>query len=213
MRKRGFSYSEIQNKMNLPKSTIAYWLRGVKLTKEQEKNLRNRRSEIAKANIEKRVSKTAKLIEEIKSSSAQTIDKISKRELWLMGIVLYWKSRNKSDVKNGARFTSSDPSLIKLFLKWLYEIGEIKTDEIIPDIFIEKSNEAAVDDAKKYWAKITKLPKSHFRHVYFHKRKKPQVGKKYRRNGYGLLRIRIKSSSMLARQIHGWISGIEAKLP
>ncbi|MEK6884288.1 MAG: hypothetical protein AABY22_31950, partial [Nanoarchaeota archaeon] len=61
--------------------------------------------------------KTAQKIEEIKNSSAEDLKEISKRELWLMGIMLYWRERflhgNENDLRKGVRFTSSDPNIIK----------------------------------------------------------------------------------------------------
>jgi len=68
MRKRGFSYSDIYNKMNIPKSTIVSWVKDVKLTKEQKEKLKKRRTEIARTNFQKRNLRTAKLIESIKLS-------------------------------------------------------------------------------------------------------------------------------------------------
>ncbi len=197
MRKHGLSYSDIQIKMNVPKSTLAYWLKDVRLTKEQSEKLKNRRREIAILNSQKRVLRTSKIIEEIRSSSSKNIQKISKRELWLMGIILYWRSRYEKDIRNGVRFTSSDPSLIRLFLKWLNDVGKINDDEIKFDIFIGAGQK---DEAIKYWSKITGFSKKSFTSIY---------RQKARPSGSGFLRIGVRSSSMLARQIYGWIKGIQ----
>lgn len=194
MRKRGLSYSDIQNKMNVPKSTIAYWIKNIPLTKEQSQKLKNRRIEIAKLNSQKRILKNQKLIKEIEISSSSNIQKISKRELWLMGIILYWKSKNKNDFRNGVRYTSSDPNLIKLFLKWLRDIGGIEDHEISFDIFTGSKG----GDSISYWSRVTGFPKKHFGSIY------------HKKSGFGFLRIKVKSSSMLARQISGWIKGIQS---
>lgn len=212
MRKRGFSYSDIQTKMNIPKSTIAYWLKGTKLTKEQKEKLKNRVSETAKANIQKRIARTLRILDEAKQSSAQSVPRISKKELWLMGIILYWKSQNKMDYKNGVRFTSSDPRLIKLFLKWLEDIGEIGNEEILFDIFINNGQKEYIEETRKYWSKMTGYPKPYFKRVYFQKPKKAALRKGVKKAEYGLLRIRVRSSSALARQISGWMSGIAGQL-
>ena len=226
LRKKGLSYSDIQKRLHVPKSTLSLWLKGIELDEVQIKNLNARRLETAKANAQKRKSKFSELIEEVKNSSAKDIDEISKRELWLMGVTLYWRERaasgNETDVKNGVRFTSSDPYLIKLFIKWLQRVGGIKEEEIKFDIFIgeeKKFSEEACKEVIIYWSKMTGFSKEHFlNHIYFQKnnsKQRRQPGQKKRkvslskRSQFGLLRIRVKASSMLARQIAGWIRGIQ----
>jgi len=202
LRKGGYSYSEIKKFCSVPKSTLSYWFRNIKLSEPQLARLKKKRIESAQRGSKTKILKTSKAIEEIQKTSAQDIGKISKRELWLMGVVLYWRERflnkNDSDLKKGVRFTSSDPHLIKLFLKWLVDVGGIKNEEISFDIFIGKDKQDLLDKAVDYWAGLTGFSKGNFSRYY--------VLKKTKRS---LLRIRVKASSMLARQISGWVRGIE----
>jgi predicted transcriptional regulator len=207
MRKRGLSYSEIGNKLHIPKSTLSYWLKNLKLTPEQIKKLNDKRVEITKTNALKKISRTSKMIEEIKSSSSQDIKEISKKELWLMGVMLYWKNGNKSDLKKGVHFSSSDPYMIKLFLKWLKEAGGIKDGEIKFEIFLKNNGNDKNEFKEKavnYWSDVTGFPKTDFQKNYFQKTNKKQLGLKY-----GFLRVKVAQSSMLARQIAGWIEGLK----
>jgi len=202
LRKGGYSYSEIQKFCPVSKSTLSYWFRKIKLSEPQLSRLKKRRIEGAQKGSRAKILKTSKAIQEIQKSSAKDIGKISKRELWLMGVVLYWRERllnkNDSDLKKGVRFTSSDPYLIKLFLKWLVDVGGIKNEEISFDIFIEKDNKNLLEETVNYWADITGFSKANFSRYY--------ILKKTKRS---LLRIRVKASSMLARQISGWVSGLQ----
>jgi predicted transcriptional regulator len=218
LRKKGLSYSEIQNSINLPRSTIAYWLKGIQLSEEQAEKLKEKRSRVAKSNVEKRISRILHETEDIKKSAAKEIGGITKRELWLMGIMLYWRERfllgNDNDLRKGIRFTSSDPDLIKLFLKWLQEIGRIDDEEIAFDIFTGKDKKDNINDVKNRWSVVTGFSRGHFPRVYFLKSgPKGQHGKKRKtkRSEWGMLRIRVKASSMLARQMAGWISGIQKR--
>lgn len=213
LRKKGFSYSEIKKSLSIPKSTLSYWLKKIKLSPSQRRRLKRRRSEAARAGSRFKKIKTLETIEKIQRNSAADIKKISRRELWLMGIMLYWKERlshgNKSDLKKGVRFTSSDPNLIKLFLKWLRDIGQLEKEEIEFDIFASKRKKNR-DKIITYWAAMTGYRKSSFPRIYLQKTNlKRSKRKTSGRAEYGLLRVRIKASSMLARQISGWISGIK----
>ena len=219
LRKKGFSYSEIQKKIKTPKSTLSFWLKTIQLTDYQIQKLKDKRKKIAKENSENRSFKIEKQIEEIKNSSAKDVGQISKRELWLMGIILYWLRRNKNDARNGVMFASSEPELIKLFLKWLKQIGGITEEEIKFDIFLKKKkavSDEAIRRTVRYWSFITDVPKERFlEHIYFQKEqhkaktKDEQVGNNNNSHETpGFLRIRIRASSMLARQISGWVRGI-----
>lgn len=201
LRKGGYSYSEIKKFCPVSKSTLSYWFRNIKLSEPQLARLKKSRIEGAKKGSKAKILKTTLAIEKIQKSSAKDIGKISKRELWLMGVVLYWRERllnkNDSDLKKGVRFTSSDPHLISFFLRWLDEVGGIKNEEISFDIFIEKDSQNLLNEAVSYWAGITGFSKSNFSRYYILKKSKRS-----------LLRIRVKASSMLARQIFGWANGI-----
>jgi len=200
MRKRGLSYSEIENRIHIPKSTLSYWLKNIKLTPEQIKKLNSKRIETAKANALKKTSRTSRMIEEIKKTSSLDVKGISKKELWLTGIVLYWKNGNTSNLKKGVHFSSSDPDMIRLFLKWLREAGKIQDDEIKFNIFISRSKKRLIEEVINYWSKITGFSKRNFRTIYFQKTGKAK---------YGFLRTKVAQSSMLARQIAGWIEGLK----
>lgn len=212
LRKGGYSYSEIKNFSPVSKSTLSYWFRGIKLSEPQLARLKKKRIEAAQKGSRTKILKTAKAIEEIQKTSAQDIGKISKRELWLMGVVLYWRERllnkNDSDLKKGVRFTSSDPHLIKLFIRWLIDVGGIKNEEINFDIFMPEDKKKTLNNFVDYWAKVTGFPESNFSRYYLQKVKVKKPKRITKKSSNGLLRIRVKASSMLARQISGWVNGI-----
>ncbi|MEK7603738.1 MAG: hypothetical protein AAB461_01295 [Patescibacteria group bacterium] len=212
MRRRGFSYSEIINQLHVPKSTLSYWLKNLKLTPEEIKKLDDKYVERARAGALKKISRTSGLIERIKNSSSQDIKEISKKELWLMGIMLYWKNGNNNDLRKGVHFSSSDPHMIKLFLKWLKETGGIKEEEIKFEIFL-KNNRRDKNDFKEkaanYWSEVSGFPKTNFQKNYFQKTNTGIRNRKQSGSEYGFLRVKVMKSSMLARQIAGWVEGLK----
>ncbi len=212
LRKGGYSYSEIMKFSPVPKSTLSYWFRNIKLSEPQLARLKKKRIEAAQKGSKAKILKTSKAIEAIRQSSSKDIGKISKRELWLMGVVLYWRERllnnNDSDLKKGIRFTSSDQHLIKLFLKWLEDVGGITKKEINFDIFLPENKKSSLNDYVGYWAKATGFPKDNFSRYYLQKVKVKKSKRVTKKSDHGLLRIRVKASSMLARQISGWVNGI-----
>lgn len=207
LRREGHSYSEIRKIVDVSKSTLTFWFKNIKLDDEQLKNIRTKGKEIFREKIKNKN-------ESIQKESAAAIKNISRRELWLIGIVLYWRERlGGYDIKNGLRFSSDDPHLIRLFIKWLKDVGQIGNEEFLFDIFLKKDKKPSsagqqrVLNARRYWSKITDFPEGHFIHTYFNGKKK-----KVEENDFGFLRVRVAKSSILARQVAGWVEGMKNSL-
>ena len=183
----------------MPKATLSYWFRDLELTEPQAARVQKKRSEAARLGTKKRSENVSRTIEQIDLAAGKDIGKISKRELWLIGIMLYWRNRNKNDVRKGVSFSSSDPHLVRLFLKWLKEIGNISREEIAFDLFLgrPKDKQKTLD----FWSVETGFPQANFSNFYY-----------YKREANPILRVRVKASSMLARQVSGWIEGIKEQL-
>ncbi len=190
----------------------------MKLDEAQLARLAEKRLAAAKVGTKTRSDNTARTIEQIDHAAKVDIGKISKRELWLMGIMLYWRNRNKNDVKKGVSFTSGDPHLVRLFIKWAKEVGQLEDSEIAFDLFLNRPKDKK--DGVDYWFIETGYPQENFSHVYYYKKKlkKSSVssGKSssvsVANDSKGILRIRIKASSMLARQMAGWVEGVKENL-
>lgn len=211
LRKKGFSYDEIKNKLNIPKSTVAHWVEGVKLDEDQTQKLKNNKLEAARKNSQKRVAKILKQAEEIHGASIKSISQISKRELWLMGVALYWRQKSlgkkEDNFQKGVWFSSVDPSIMNLFLRWLKDVGGVTDDELYLDIFMSKDKKIYRDIIVDYWSGVTNFSRDKFKHFYYLKAKSTRSGDI--KGKFGFLRVRVRASSMLARQISGWIEGIK----
>lgn len=211
LRKQGLSYREILETIPVAKSSLSLWLRSVGLSKKQKQRLTEKKisSALRGAKRKKEIRITA--TNEIKNKARKEIGEITKRELWLVGVALYWGEGSKE--KNhrpgsGLQFSNSDPRMIKLYLGWLYKIMTVTKERIIFDIYIHENYKDNIDRVINYWSDCTGFSKDYFKHVYFKKNKiktnRKNVGSDY----YGLLRINVKNSSSLNRMVAGWIEGI-----
>jgi hypothetical protein len=186
------------------------WLRKVEFSEIHKFRLKKKRLQAGLAAVEQRKKERRQEIFEIRRSSAQDIKHITKRELWLSGLLLYWSCspmRKMNEYREGVRFSNSNPDLVKFFLKWLLEVGCIERNDIIFDLFISEADKHRKSFIISNWMRITGFPLEFFPHIYFLKNK---TGRKKlpRFSGLGLLQIRVKRSSLLQRQIDGWINGI-----
>lgn len=211
LRRRGFAYGEILKIVPVAKSTLSLWLRSVDLSKEQKQRLTKRKIDAAKRGGETRKAQRMQISERIKKESEKEIANISQRELWLIGIALYWAEGNKAkdyNVSQGVIFSNSDSVMIKIFLRWLREILKISNDRIKLEIYIHKDSKNRVSEAVRYWSMITNMPVEKFKFIYFKNNKVNTKRKNIGSNYFGLLRVIVRKSTDLNRKIQGWIIGM-----
>ncbi len=210
LRKQGLSYAEILKQIPVAKSSLSLWLKSVKLAKSQKQRLTEKKRLSALRGALSRKTKRIALTKEIKDKARLEIGKLSKRELFLIGVALYWAegTKEKEGHSSQAVFSNSDSGMIKLYLKWLLSVVHLKKNQIYFVIYIHENNKYRLDEVKNYWIRKTGFPKENFRYVYFKKHiintKRKNTGNNY----FGLLKVSALESSFLNRKIQGWIEGI-----
>jgi len=210
----GISIKSIATNLNVSSSTVSLWCRDIALSKEQiiklEKQARDpnygRRLEYSLQQQKERKKHTQELIEK----SQKEIGILSNRELFLVGIGLYWAEGFKKD--NLAGFANSDIKMIKVFLLWVEKCLHIPISSLKFRLGINEQYTGDIDRIEQYWSKNLHLKVSQFQKPYIQK----VLWKKqydHPENYYGILRIRIPKSTNLLRRISGWILGLgEIKL-
>lgn len=208
LRKKGYSYSEILKDIPVAKSTLSLWLRSVGLAKQQKQKITEKRLAGALRGAKSRRDYRLKITEDIKNKAAKEIGNINERDLWLIGISLYWAEGTKErecGKNSGIIFTNSDPRMILLFLKWLRTYFLIDRSEIIYEIYIHET--ANIESAKIYWSKILSISTEEIR-VYLKKNRIKTIRNNTSNTYYGLIKVKAKKSTNLNRKIAGWINGI-----
>lgn len=215
-RKKGKTYTEISEVLKLPKSTVAWWLKDFKLSKEIEKKIIEKsRKKWRKAitdynNVygKLRSQKAAAIREKYKQKGIKEIKKISKKELKLIGSALYWAEGGKKN-RNSLRFSNSDPLMIEVIMKFFREVCNIPNEKIKARIHIYPQINPKI--ATNYWKKVTNLPRINFQK---HQIQISQASKRKRpRNTlpYGTLHLTVNNTEMICR-VKGWIQGISKNL-
>lgn len=211
LRKKGLTYSEILKQIPVAKSTLSLWLREVGLSKPQKQRITQKRLIASLRGAEARKKQRIEITKKIQNRAQKEVGNISKRELWLIGVALYWAEGAKEKEWSssvGVDFINSDPYLIKLFIKWLLEISKIQINDIKCRIYIHENHSIRISEVHRYWLKVTGIPEGNFYQPYF-KKHNPKTKRKNTETSYhGLLRIVVKKSTNLNRQIAGWTKGI-----
>jgi len=210
LRKQGKSIDEITNTLDSPRSTVAYWCRSVELTKEQKKKLetksKNAGRDIFIKNAKEKRRKHLELLEKHKKIGEENVRTLSRRDLDMLCIGLYWGEGYKTG--NGEfGFTNSDADMIKIYLRWLYDIHHVSKDRIILRVSINESHKDRVDDVLKFWVKTTKISKKQFTKTSLIKAKSKKVYSNHNEH-MGTLRVKVSCGANIRAEVTGAISSV-----
>src|SRR3990167_1868383 len=101
LRKKGLSIKYIAKKLNVSTSSVSLWTRDIILTQEQYKVLESHARDPLYGKrldyINHIKLQTNKKVEELKRKGINEVGLLSKRELFLVGIALYWSEGFKKD--------------------------------------------------------------------------------------------------------------------
>jgi len=207
LRKKGYSYREIEEKTSISKSTISKYCKNIKLTKKQtERLIKNQKNGLMKASLlGSKANKEKRLLEEKKllKKGVEQIGNLSCRDKFIAGIALY----QGDGAKTGSTldFTNSHPETIKFMVSWFCKFCDIQKKELKFSLWLHDNlNE---ERAIIFWCKYLGVNQKQFRKTYFAVNKTDS--KKIRKNlhEFGIIKIRFYSASKL-RLVLGWIKGI-----
>lgn len=207
LRKTGLSYNEIRQRVPVSKSTLSLWLRSVGLAKRHIRRLSERQRMSQKKGAYLCHQRRVEKVQRIKQQAAAEVHKLNDKEKWLIGICLYWAEGSKEKNKSTpVQFSNSDPHMILLFREWAIKFLKRNPADIIYSLYIHEKT-AHMDSAIGYWADFLGI-EPHTIKVVLKKHnpspKRKNIGVQYR----GLIRITLRNSTDMNRQISGWIDGI-----
>lgn len=209
LRKKGLSYSQINNLIPVSKSTLSLWLRDIRLLKMQRFVLEKRMSEarLRGAAIKKKIRQDLEV--KIRDKAIRDVGVIDNRNLFLIGIALYWSEGSKvprGRVGQDVIFSNSDWRMIKVFLKWLKNCLKVAFGNIVYELYIHENYSSRQNLIIKKWSKCLGVNENLLQTVYY---KRHNVKKNYINPDYfGLMRVKILRSTNLQRKIMGWVDGV-----
>ncbi|MEV7081506.1 hypothetical protein AB0N88_23695 [Streptomyces sp. NPDC093516] len=206
LRLQGWTYDRIQAELGCSKSSVSLWVRD--LPKPERKRTREEASAIARRGWEATLRLRDEERQRTKEAAKQAVGALSPRELFLLGVGLYWAEGGKDkpyDRRENVCFVNSDPGKIEVFLAWLDLLG-VERDRLRFTVMIHES--ADVAGAERYWADLVEADRSAFNKTTL-KRHNPRTVRKNTGNAYrGCLVIKVRRSADLYRRIEGSWYGI-----
>ncbi|OIO45425.1 hypothetical protein COU05_01055 [bacterium (Candidatus Gribaldobacteria) CG10_big_fil_rev_8_21_14_0_10_37_21] len=216
LRKQGKTYGEIEKILNLPKSTVGWWLRGVKMKKSIEKKTFKR----CRNKWSRNISNYNKVYAKIRSEEAANdrenhqrrgyleIKNIMLNDLKLIGNVLYWAEGNTKN-RHLLRFANSKPEIIKVMMKFFREVCKIPEEKIKARVHLYPTMDQ--NKAINYWKKIVDLPKKNFHPSQIQISRASKNKRPKNTLPYGTLHLTAGNTEITCK-VKGWIEGISEQV-
>jgi hypothetical protein len=216
MRLDGRTIPEIERELGVSRSTASLWVRDlprpVEVLSDEELAVRSRRR---RATAERRYfgplrERRETLRQETKAAAQAEVGNLSDRELFLVGVALYWAEGAKDkwySRRESFRLINSDPDVIKVMVAWL-RLLEVPCELISYRVAIHES--AGVVAAERYWSNLVGIAATDLRKTTL-KKVRPRTNRLNQGPDYrGCLCIEVRQSAQLYQRIHGAWRGIAA---
>ncbi|OGM99066.1 MAG: hypothetical protein A2736_01960 [Candidatus Yanofskybacteria bacterium RIFCSPHIGHO2_01_FULL_41_27] len=205
LRKAGYSYGMIVEKLGIPKSTLSNWLSRIKFKPNKEVLERIGKGKLKSALYKQKLK--FEDIEKMKVKAAIDVGKLSKRDLFMLGIGLYLGEGTKAQEE--IRIVNANPTIIKLAIKWFKNFIGVKSCHL--KLAIHGYPDHITNELVAFWSKTLKILPKQFVKTSIDMRENKSTYKK-RKLPYGTAHLYIKGGGTLHpgvkslhRKIMGWI--------
>lgn len=195
LRQSGKTYGEIRSELGLSKSTLSGWLRNYTLTQDQLVILQesiDKRRYLAreKTSITKKIKRQNKL-DLIYTKQKKEWLSLSKRELFLAGLFLYWGEGGKTE-RGILSISNTDPGVLKFSLLWMIRALNIPKNKI--QVMLHLYSDMEIEEATNYWSIALNIPRSQFSKPYIKKSTREALS--YKGHGHGTCMLRVFNTEL-----------------
>lgn len=203
LRKKGLSYNEILEHVDVAKSSLSLWLKDFPLTNDEKHSLKDRkignvtrgRLRASATHTRNRLLRERGYYEEAKEEFARhALD-----PLFHIGISLYWAEGAKRN--NQFLFMNSDDEMIEVVVTWLERYVGYKRLQLRYRLYIHKPY--AYENLEKFWMNKLGVTELQFTKTIY---KPTGLGIKKRPQYKGCLRIEVPKSHKLLCKMKFWQS-------
>ncbi|MDP3764121.1 MAG: hypothetical protein Q8Q95_00670 [bacterium] len=196
LRTRGYSISEIHNKLSVSKGRVSEWVRDVNLSDKSKLRLLNKVRLGVITSAKNKKARTQRIINSLLSKATDEVDTINVDNTNLLRLfcsLIYWCEGGK-DHYSGVRFTNSDPQLVKVFLNLFRKSFKIDAEKFRICVHLHEYHN--VNRQLNFWSNITDIPLKQFIKPF----NKPNTGKRIKEGYNGCVSVRYHSVEV-ARQL------------
>ena len=201
LRKIGKSYSEIEEELKIPRSTLSAWFKGSAWSQRIKEDLSS--TAVTKSTVRIielnniRGVHLDKLYTQARLEALKDFEALKFHPTFIAGVMLYWGEGDKAS-KHRVSLTNTDPAMIKIFINFLKDVCDINDEKIKAWLLLYPDLQET--NCKEYWIKEAGLQNITFnKSIYIDGRHKTK------RLGYGVCTVGV-SSRYFKEKVLLWIS-------
>ena len=213
LRQAGWSYKMIEAEIGVARSTLSGWLRHLRVA-EYHPEVRQRTLEAQRAAVAANKRRQQALWRQVRAEAAAEIrellvTEVTDRELFLIGLRLYWAEGAKSH--GHVSIANSDPLLIRTFVLWLQRCLQISRERLRGTVHTHPDVDPV--EAEAYWAEVIDIPASQFYRTQIDQRASKSI-EKYGKLPFGTVHVSVvgTGSRKLSHRIMSWIAAFGDEL-
>lgn len=173
LRKQGRSLNFISKELQIPKTTLYYWIKNIPLSKQQKELLHKEKLESLKKARSKAVrwhnTEKERRIKEAKQKALESFEQIDieDKEILKLALALLYLGEGSKKVSDTG-MGNSDPIILLFFIKALKIIYGLQTKDF--RCYLHLRDDQDEIQIKTYWSRTLGIPQSQFRKTLFDKR-------------------------------------------
>ena len=214
LRQDGMSIKDIAQRLSVSKSTVSYWCRDIQL---DEKTIKNLAEKSKKSGVEAflKIAENKRLkrlqdTEDAQKAGVEALGKLSKRDIFCIGLGLYWgEGYKKGNQEFG--FSNSDPVMIAFYILWLKTVFNIERDQLTLRVSINHAHINRITVVENYWSDTTGIPLAQFTKTSLIKTASQKIYTNTE-DHFGTLRIKVQKGTQMRREVLGMLSGIKQQI-
>lgn len=204
LRRAGRTYDEIVTELGVSKSSVSLWVRDLPKPRPSPERMHAMREARWAPYRERRDRERVRALE----AAEREVGTLTDRELFLIGVGLYWAEGSKSKPYRRDEtvvFINSDPGMIQVFLAWLTLLG-VEPERWRFRVMIHES--ADVESAERHWAELVGRDVADFDKTTLKRHNPKTVRKNVGADYRGCLTVRVRQGADLYRRVEGSWCGI-----
>lgn len=164
LRKQGFSYQSITNKLSIPKSTLATWFSQLPWSSKIRHTLSINAQESARQRMtamSHRARKNRELRYRQRRIEAQRSFPVYKNDLlFIAGLVIYWCEGDNKITNGIVRATNTDPVMLRIFFRFLKKYLKVPPDRV--RAYLVLYPDLHENTCLRFWSQSIGLPQKAF---------------------------------------------------
>jgi hypothetical protein len=141
------------------------------------------------------------------SDGVKEVGKLSKRELFLVGVALYWAEGFKHKSESALGLATMDVNMAIIYIRWLKECLGIENDRLRLRVTANIHYSEKIRVMEKFWSDSLGVGLDQFVKPFFQKTIQKKVYANSNRY-FGVIRIRAIKSLDFLRKMRGWTVGL-----